>query len=132
MFTLLCMTLKHISFFKPSGFSTYLHITFGTGRHSSALRSNYVAKVSDLGSSLSCLVPLAVLSPMTTWLTVLLSPATGFSVFTGESSVTTPSYTYLVSLILRPAALRKFFIRTSVFLISGLNTSLPTIGQNGT
>ena len=45
-------------------------------------------------------------------------PPMGFSVSTGDNSVTSPSYTSLVSLILRPMARRKFSIRTSVFLIS--------------
>ena len=59
-------------------------------------------------------------------------PPIGFSVSTGDNSVTSPSYTSLVSLILRPIARRKFSISTSVFLISDEYTSLPTMGQNGT
>ena len=105
-----------------------------------------------LGSSFNCFVPFAVFMPITTWETVLVNPPTGFSVSTGDNSVTSPSYTCnshqcvysasgqvlsarptsLVSLILRPIARLKFSINTSVFLISLENTSLPTIGQNGT
>uniref|UniRef100_A0A8W7PQA4 Uncharacterized protein n=1 Tax=Anopheles coluzzii TaxID=1518534 RepID=A0A8W7PQA4_ANOCL len=85
-----------------------------------------------LGSSLSCLVPLAVFSPITTLLIVLPYPPIGFSVSTGVSSVTSPSYTSFVSRMRSPIERRKFSISTSVFLISLLNTSEPTIGQNGT
>ncbi|MPC23699.1 hypothetical protein E2C01_016759 [Portunus trituberculatus] len=56
----------------------------------------------------------------------------GFSVSTGVSSVTSPSYTSFTSLIRRPIARRKFSIRTSVFFTSELYTSDPTIGQKGT
>ena len=56
----------------------------------------------------------------------------GFSVSAGVSSVTSPSYTSLVSLMRRPMARLKFSISTSVFFISDEYTSLPTIGQKGT
>src|SRR3954454_6589299 len=63
---------------------------------------------------------------------VLPYPPSGFSVSSGVSSVTSPSYTSLVSLMRRPMARRKFSINTSVFLISEEYTSLPTMGQKGT
>lgn len=69
---------------------------------------------------------------LTTWSPIFQLPPMGFSVSTGVSSVTSPSYTSLVSLIRSPMARRKFSIRTSVFLISVEYTSLPTIGQKGT
>ena len=47
-------------------------------------------------------------------------PPIGFSVSVGVSSVTSPSYTSFTSFILRPIALRKFSIRTSVGLTSAL------------
>ncbi|WAR25693.1 CC146-like protein [Mya arenaria] len=59
-------------------------------------------------------------------------PPIGFSVSTGVSSVTSPSYTSFVSFIRRPMARLKFSMSTSVFLISEEYTSLPTMGQNGT
>lgn len=55
-----------------------------------------------LGSRRSCLVPFAVLSATTTCEMVLPYPLSGFSVSAGVNSVTSPSYTSLVSLTRRP------------------------------
>ncbi len=59
-------------------------------------------------------------------------PPSGFSVSSGVSSMTSPSYTSLFSLIRRPIALLKFSIRISTFFTSDEYTSEPTIGTNGT
>ena len=85
-----------------------------------------------VGSSFSCFVPLAVFRPMTTCEMTLPYPPPADSVSSGVSSVTSPSYTSLFSLIRNPMARRKFSIRISVFFTSELYTSEPTIGQNGT
>jgi len=85
-----------------------------------------------VGSSLSCLVPLTVFSPITTWDTTLPYPPPALSVSSGVSSVTSPSYTSLFSLMRRPMARRKFSIKISVFFTSLEYTSEPTIGQKGT
>lgn len=85
-----------------------------------------------LGSSLNCLVPLTVFNPTITCEMVLPYPLSGFSVSAGVNSVTSPSYTSLVSLIRKPIARLKPPLRTSVFFTSPLNTSDPTMGQKGT
>ena len=84
------------------------------------------------GSSLSCFEPLVVLREMTTPSTTFPYPPDGSSFSSGVISVTSPSQTSFVSLILIPIALQKFSISTSVFFTSLENTSEPIIGQNGT
>ena len=84
-----------------------------------------------------CLVKLDYLYPnyicyLTSLKKLTFLPPMGFSVSTGLSSVTSPSYTSLVSLIRSPMARLKFSINTSVFFISDEYTSLPTMGQKGT
>ena len=50
----------------------------------------------------------------------------------GVSSMTSPSYTSLFSLMRRPMARRKFSMRISTFFTSVEYTSEPTIGTKGT
>ncbi len=59
-------------------------------------------------------------------------PPSGFSVSSGVSSMTSPSYTSLFSLIRRPIALLKFSMRISTFFTSDEYTSEPTMGTKGT
>lgn len=65
-------------------------------------------------------------------LVTILFPDAKSSFYSVLSSEIYPSQTSLVYLILRPIALLKFYIRTSVFLTSDEKTSDPTIGQKGT
>ena len=58
-------------------------------------------------------------------------PPEVLSVSSGVSSVTSPSYTSLFSLMRSPMARRKFSIRISVFLTSEEYTSLPDHGAEG-
>jgi len=50
----------------------------------------------------------------------------------GVSSITSPSYTSLFSLMRRPIARRKFSMRISTFFTSVEYTSEPTMGTKGT
>lgn len=83
-------------------------------------------------SNFSCFEPFCDLSVTMTCEIDLPYPPSGLFVYYARSSVTSPSYTYLFSLMRRPMARLKFSISTSVFFTSALYTSLPTIGQNGT
>lgn len=64
-------------------------------------------------------------------MTILLPEAKSSFYYVFNSEIY-PSQTYLVSFILSPIDLRKFSIKTSVFLTSEENTYDPTIGQKGT
>lgn len=83
------------------------------------------------GSNLSCFVPLEVFNVMITLVTILL-PVERSSFYYVFNSEISPSQTYFVYFIFRPIDLRKFYIKTSVFLTSDEKTSEPTIGQKGT
>jgi hypothetical protein len=83
-------------------------------------------------SNLSYLELLEDLRVTITEETTLSYPSPGFSCSSNLNSVSSPSHTSLVSLILNPIALLKFSYKTSVFLTSDEYTSEATIGQNGT
>lgn len=65
-------------------------------------------------------------------LVTILFPEVRSSLSSVLSSDISPSQTYFVYFILRPIALLKFYIKTSVFFTSEEKTYDPTIGQNGT
>lgn len=65
-------------------------------------------------------------------LVTILFPEVKSSRYYVFSYVISPYQTYLVSLILRPIDLLKFYINTSVFFTYDEKTSEATIGQNGT
>lgn len=83
------------------------------------------------GSSLSCLVPLEVLSVMITEVTILF-PEVRSSLYYVFIQVIQPYQTYFVYFIFKPIDLRKFYIKTYVFFTYEENTYEATIGQNGT
>ncbi len=83
------------------------------------------------GSSFSCFVPFEVFRVITTLVTILL-PEARSSLSSVFSYVISPSQTSLVSFILSPIDLLKFYIKTYVFFTSVENTSEATMGQKGT
>jgi len=68
---------------------------------------------------------------MITLVTILL-PDVKSSLYYVFNYVISPYHTYFVYLIFNPIDLRKFYIKTSVFLTYDENTYEATIGQKGT